>query len=237
MFSRRSFLKRASCAVAALPVLGAAADKAGAAVTANIPSADDPLFWAKLRGEFVFPETETYFNNGTLGAQPRYVLDSVIEHMKKSAAGIAEWDFSGDDSKALISGYYPYNSIRSKIARFINAQMEEISLTQNATMGMNYLANGIDLEPGDEVLSTDQEHPGGRCGFLLKEKRYKTVWKEVKIPKPVNDPNEIIRLFIEAITPKTKVIAFSHISTVPGVVFPAKELLRSGKRKRDYNFC
>ena len=79
------------------------------------------------------------------------------------------------------------------------------------------------MKPGDEVLMTDQ-HPGGEEPWQLKAKRYGIVVKKLTLPRPVKDAHQVLNLFNDAITPRTRVIFFSHITTVTGVVLPAKEL-------------
>lgn len=230
MLSRRRFFTNSSLALASLSLMKFQNSSAHTKELLDIPPAQDSYFWEKLRKQFVIPRDQVYFNNGTLGAQPRYVLETVTNHMRKCAEGIAEWDFS-NKTEPLISGYGRYNRLRGKFARIINADISEVSLVQNATMGMNLAANGLNLEPGDEVLSTNQEHPGGKCGFELRAKRYGTTWRAVKIPVPANDPDEIVRLFDEAISPKTKVIAFSHISTIPCMIYPAKAICKLARER------
>lgn len=78
---------------------------------------------------------------------------------------------------------------------------------------------------------TDQEHPGGEQPWNLKAKRYGIVVKKVTLPKPVPNAAAVLDLFHDAITPKTKVIFFSHITTVTGVVLPAKELAALARSK------
>jgi len=87
------------------------------------------------------------------------------------------------------------------------------------------------LKAGDEVLMTDQEHPGGEQPWNLRAKRYGIVVKKVTLPKPVPNAATVLNLFSEAITPRTRVIFFSHISTVTGVVLPAKELAALARSK------
>src|SRR5207245_6981213 len=84
---------------------------------------------------------------------------------------------------------------------------------------------------GDDVLMTDQEHPGGEHPWNLRAKRYGIVVKKVTLPKPVPNAAAVLNLFNDAITPRTRVIFFSHISTVTGVVLPAKELCALARSK------
>ena len=102
---------------------------------------------------------------------------------------------------------------------------------RNATEGNSYIANGIDLKMGDEVILTDQEHPGGEHPWNLRAKRYGVVLKRVTLPKPVPSAADVLNRFNDAITPRTRVIFFSHITTVTGVVLPAKEICGLARSK------
>ena len=113
--------------------------------------------------------------------------------MRKVATDIADWDYKGDD---WISGYQPYTELRAKAGRLINADTEEIALTENATMAMNTMAHGLDLDPGTEVLMTDREHSGGRSGWLVREKRLGIKVTPVPQPDPCCDPQQIVDLFL-----------------------------------------
>src|ERR1700723_1184532 len=88
------------------------------------------------------------------------------------------------------------------------------------------------MKPGDEVLMTDQEHPGGEQPWNLRAKRYGIVVKKITLPKPVPNAATVLNLFSDAITPRTRVMFFSHITTVTGVVLPAKELCALARLKQ-----
>jgi selenocysteine lyase/cysteine desulfurase len=87
------------------------------------------------------------------------------------------------------------------------------------------------MKAGDEVLMSDQEHPGGEDGWLLRQKRYGIVVKKFQIPKPPKSPADILNRINDAITPNTRIIFVSHISTVTGVVVPAKEIAQLARDK------
>ncbi len=117
------------------------------------------------------------------------------------------------------------------MAAFVGCKRDEIALLRNATEANSYIANGIDMKAGDEVLMTDQEHPGGEMPWQLRAKRYGIVVKKVTLPKPVKTPGEVLNLFSDAITPRTRVMFFSHISTNTGVILPVKELSALARSK------
>ena len=126
----------------------------------------------------------------------------------------------------------PGTSSAIPLAAFVGCHRDEIALLRNATEANSYIANGIDLKPGDEVLITDQEHPGGEHPWDLRAKRYGIVIKKITLPKPVINRAQILESFQRRyITPRTRVFFFSHITTVTGVVLPAKELCALARSK------
>jgi isopenicillin-N epimerase len=130
-----------------------------------------------------------------------------------------------------IWGYAAWNEFRDPLAAFLGCKRDEIALVRNATEANSYIANGVDLKAGDEVLMTDQEHPGGEHPWNLRAKRYGIVVKKITLPKPVPNAAAVLNLFSDAITPRTRVLFFSHITTATGVVLPAKELCALARSK------
>ncbi len=187
---------------------------------------NDEAFWAELRKQFLIPTEEIYLNNGTVGSSPLPVLDAIFTGYQTT-----EKMDQQDPEDYPIWGYGPWNEFRDPLAEFVGCSRDEIALLRNATEANSYIANGIDMKPGDEVLMTDQEHPGGEQPWQLKAKRYGIVVKKVTLPRPVNDPSQVLNLFSDAITPRTRILFFSHITTVTGVVLPAKQLSALARSK------
>ncbi len=208
----------------------AAGEAAPRSPLAEWPDDSDPAFWDRIRDLFYISPGEAFFNTGTLGATPRPVLERVIEDMRTLQVTIAHWDYT-PRTPNWFSGYFPEFPLREKVARLLNAETAEIALTQNATFGMNFVAHGLDLKAGDEVVTTNQEHPGGSCGWQLRVKRDGIVWKQVKMPVPANDPDQLVRLFAEAITPRTRVLAVPHIISSTAVVMPVKRLIALARER------
>lgn len=187
---------------------------------------DQDAYWAQVRQQFLIPEDEVYLNNGTVGSSPAPVLRAIFD-----AYTITERMDQQDPEDYPIWGYAAWNEFRDPLATFVGCNRDELALLRNATEANSYLANGIDLKAGDEVLMTDQEHPGGEQPWQLRAKRYGIVVTKVKLPKPVKDAAEVLNLFNDAITPRTRVMFFSHITTATGVVLPAKELCALARSK------
>jgi len=230
MLDRRQFLSQTAGLGFAL-----AAGHPLLAQLANLPSklpdpaqysSDQDAYWAEVRKQFLIPEDEVYLNNGTVGSSPAPVLRAVFDGYTRTEQMDQE-----DPENYPIWGYEPYNAYRDPLAAFIGCKRDELALVRNATEANSYIANGIDMKPGDEVVMTDQEHPSGEGPWKLKAKRYGAVVRMVTLPKPVNSPAQVLNLFNDALTPRTKVIFFSHITTVTGVVLPAKELSTLARSK------
>ena len=225
MSDRRSFIAKAAGATAALLTFP---DRV---LAQRPPRASASDYWSELRKEFLIPPGEAFFNTGTLGSSPRVVLDAVVQHMTHVDRDIAHWDYKPDHEN-FFTGYYPELPVRRKIAQLINATPEEIALTQNATFGMNFVANGLDLHVGDEVIVIQNAHPGGRCGWELRDKRYGANVKYVTPNIPPKDPQELIDLYERATTPQTRVWAIPHLSSTAAILFPVAEMC---KRARERN--
>lgn len=197
----------------------------------GLPSSDlyarnEEAYWAELRTQFVIPQDEVYLNNGTVGSSPLPVLKAIFDAYRDT-----ERMAQSEPEDYPIWGYASWNEFRDPLAEFVGCKRDEIALLRNATEANSYIANGVDLKSGDEVIITDQEHPGGEHPWNLRAKRYGIVVKKVALAKPVADAASVLNLFDDAITPRTRVIFFSHITTVTGVVLPVKDLAALARSK------
>lgn len=227
MTSRRKVIQSIGLATMAWPMLSTESN----AGTPPMPVADDKEYWKKIRDQFSLARDKVFFNPGTVGAMPKVVVDKMIAHLQYIATDVADWAYKDDNKEEFISGYNNLMGIRTKVAKLINADAGEIAMTDNVTNGMSYIANGITLQPGDEVITTDQEHSGGQSGFMLKAKRYGTIFRTVPIPKPAHSPQELYDIIIKAITPKTKLIMLSHMISGSGAILPVKEICAEASKR------
>ena len=242
MINRRGFLSSFAVAAGAAGALGlppkwgallenAGLDPGDAQEAPKLPDralydSNEEAYWTDMRKQFVIPADEVYLNNGTVGSCPLPVLRAVFDGYYDT-----EKMAQSDPEDYPIWGYGSWNEFRDPLAEFVGCTRDELALVRNATEANSYVANGLDMQPGDEVLMTDQEHPGGEQPWNLRAKRHGIVVKKVKLPVPVPNAAAVLNLFHDAITPRTRVIFFSHITTATGVVLPAKELCAFSRSK------
>ena len=230
MLDRRHFLSATATGIAAsLALRGslfAQLQKVPPLPARSLLNQNEDAYWAELRKQFVIPEDEIYLNNGTVGSSPAPVLRAIFDGYNTT-----ERLDEQDPEDYPIWGYAAWNEFRDPLAGFVGCTRDEIALLRNATEANSYIANGLDMKPGDEVLMTDQEHPGGEGPWNLKAKRYGIVVKKVTLERPVKDAAQVLNQFNDAITPRTRVMFFSHITTFSGVVLPVKELATLARSK------
>ncbi len=228
--SRRNFLKVCGTAVgsgalfSATPGLGRSSNFAkDILVQGSFLSNPSEDYWRMVREQFLLRDDVIHMNTGTLGSISTYVRDKLFDYFQD----IGECPYPD-------AYYYPYNlndsqqgagdGVHSKAAAFLGADLDEIVVTGSTTEGMSFVANGLDLGAGDEVLSTTHEHSGGfDCWRILRDRRGITL-TTIPFKCSYDNKSEIVNLFASAITPQTKVMSFCHINYMSGLCMPVKEL-------------
>jgi hypothetical protein len=115
---------------------------------------------------------------------------------------------------------------RKLLAEFLRVTPEDIVITRNTSESNNFVSTGVDLKAGDEVLLTADNHPSNHTAWNEKAKRYGFKVIDIPVPNPHPGFDYYVDAFTKAITPRTKLISFTHQTSTVGDLFPAKELCR-----------
>jgi isopenicillin-N epimerase len=225
MIDRRSMLASSLFAGAA-SALPASAFAAVGMPGADLFARNEDAYWAALRKQFLIPEGVVNLNNGTVGASPRPVLKAIYDSYE-----LTEQMTQPGPEDYPIWGYGAWTDFRAPFAAMMGARTDQIAVLRNATEANNVVAGGFDMKPGEEVIITDEEHGSGEQPWVLRAKRYGIVVKKVALPKPARTPADILNRISDAITPQTRIIFVSHISTASGLVLPAKEIAALARSK------
>ncbi|MCC7054483.1 MAG: aminotransferase class V-fold PLP-dependent enzyme [Gemmatimonadaceae bacterium] len=166
--------------------------------------------------DFLLDRGLTYLQTGSLGPSPRPVIDATMQAWRELERNPVLYGY-GAHEQAL-------ESVRAKAASFLGCTTGELVLTNCTTEGMNWVAEGLSLAAGDHVLTTDQEHPGGRACWDWAVRRKGVVLDVVPIGPTDHDPAVIVARVAAAITPRTRVLSFSHLLSSTGLRMPVAEL-------------
>jgi selenocysteine lyase/cysteine desulfurase len=120
---------------------------------------------------------------------------------------------------------------RKLLAEFLRVTPEEIVITRNTSESNNLVSNGLDLKAGDEVIITADNHPSNNTAWKQKAKRFGFSVKEIPTPNPHPGAEHYVTAIERAITPATKVVAFTHLTSTVGDLFPAKEICRVARER------
>ena len=182
----------------------------------------DGVYWEALQKFFLCHQDGLIMmNNGTVGPMPEPVFNTLTESFRIQATRPCD-----------VYNYFPTRreEVKRNVARFVGADLGEIAITRNTTEGMNFVANGLRLEPGDEVLLSDMEHAAGTHPWRLQEHLRGIQIRHVPLGLPPESTEGLVRSFEEAITPRTKVISISHTVFISGLIAPVKELSQMAHR-------
>lgn len=159
--------------------------------------------WERVRVEFSIPPDRIYLNVGTLGPQPRVVVDAVVDHTRRVAESLppaVEWD-----------------ALKGEAARLLRCDPAGLVFPRNATEAMNFVANGLELGPGDEIVTTKHEHIGGLSCWELVARRRGLRLNQVDLPDPTSAQSAFDAV-VRAINPRTKVVSVSHVNFTNGLI-------------------
>ena len=228
---RREFMQRAAVAAAVLGLPLARAERLFAQDAPPLPprdlySTDPDRYWAELRRQWLLAADRINLNCGSVGCTPQPVLRAMIDHLLSAEEfREAPYPWFGYEENTRL------RELRDALAAFLRVKRDELAIVRNATEANNAVCNGLDLKSGDEALLTDQEHPGGRCCWEQKAARFGIALNYVPLPKPPATKEQIVELFARAITPRTRIMVFSHITTVTGLILPVKEICALGRSR------
>lgn len=226
--SRRSFLGRAGAAAGA--ALLAPAWSRGAAAREALPidalarrpqDAEDEAFWELVKRQFPLDPDLILMNAANLCPSPFPVQETVFR-LTRDVDADASFQNRGKFGELQ-------EASRSALAAYLGASPDEIAITRNTSESNNTVLNGLSLGPGDEVVLWDQNHPTNGISWDVRAERRGFTVRRVSTPPEPETAEELVAAFESAISERTRVLAFSHVSNITGVALPARTLCRRAR--------
>ena len=171
-----------------------------------------------LRAEFLLDPDVIFLNHGSFGATPAPVFNEYQRWQRELERQPVA--FLGRNADRLL------DEARTRMTSFVGCDPNELAFNPNPTTGVNVVARSLHLQPGDEILGTDLEY--GACErtwewFTAKQgARY----VRARIPLPATDPEAIVEAIFAAVTPHTRAIFVSHITSGTALRLPVEEITR-----------
>lgn len=188
-----------------------------------VAAAEEEDFWNWVRSNYNTSTNLINLNNGGVSPQPKIVQEAHIRNYQLCNEGPSYymWRILDQGREAL----------REKLALLAGVSADEVAINRNSTEGLNSIIFGLDLKAGDEVVLSTFDYPNMMNAWKQREKRdkIKLVW--IKIPQPLEDDAAIVKLYEEAITPRTKIVHITHMIYWTGNIVPCRAIADMAHRK------
>ncbi len=180
-------------------------------------------YWHEVQQAFTVDRSLIYFNNGGTSPSPRIVQEAMRRYLEFSnqAPTYTMWRILEPQREG----------VRKRLAKTFGCDPEELAITRNATESLEICQLGLDFKRGDEILTTEQDYPRMLSTWRQRERREGLVIKKVNFTPPVESQDALVQLFERAITPKTKLIHFCHITNTTGQIFPVKKIVQMARAR------
>lgn len=169
-----------------------------------------------MKEKFLLDPATTYLNHGSFGACPKDIFEDYQYWQRKLEENPVQFITKLGQQQLDVS--------RRALADYIRCDEQDIVFMPNPTTALNTVINSLNLQKGDEILSTNQEY--GALDRTWKFHCEKTGAKYVhaQISLPLVSKEKFLEEFFAALNPRTKVIFFSHITSSTALIFPAQEI-------------
>ena len=176
---------------------------------------------SQLRNLFLLDPNITFLNFGSFGACPIPVFEDYMKWQRELESEPVQF--------IAVNGPEYMKKSHQALADYINCDADDLVYTPNPTYAINIVAKSLDLNEGDEVLSTNIEY-----GAMDRTWDYFCDLKKAKyirqpIPLPLKSKEEFLEHFWKGLSPKTKVIFISHITSATALILPVKEICDRAK--------
>jgi len=216
--NKRSFIKTSALTGAgiALGMDALAKHFASKSAVSPILLAEDEAFWSSIREQYLLKPDYINLENGYYNFIPQPLLEKFIGHVREVNYQ-GSWymrNHAVDNKRKVIE----------KLATTVGCSAEELTLTRNTTESLDIVITGKHWQAGDETIMAEQDYGSIIEALKHVSNRYGVVNKMISVPNHPSSDEEIVNLYANAITPKTKLILVSHIINITGQILPIRKI-------------
>lgn len=216
--NKRTFLKNSTilglASIASLSAFGKMLES-----VADMPAdvvAENEDFWGSIRKDYKLTPEYINLENGYYCFMPQEILEKYIGHIR---------DINVQASHYLRTVQFDNkNAAAKKVAEVAGCSPEELIITRNTTESLDMVIMGMDWQPRDEAIMAEQDYGSMLEMFKQTAKRHGMVNKIVSVPLDPKSDEEIVELYANAITPKTKLLMVCHMINITGQILPIRKI-------------
>ncbi|MGF7079168.1 aminotransferase class V-fold PLP-dependent enzyme [Mucilaginibacter sp. UYCu711] len=179
-------------------------------------AAQDEDYWSVIQRSYTANGDIIILNNGGVSPSPLIVQQAVERYNQLSNQGPSYYMW-----RILDQGREP---LREKLALMAGCDPEELAINRNATEALNNIILGMPLQKGDEVIGAKQDYPHMMAAYKQRALRDGIVYKQLNFKFPIENDDEIVKAYADAITPKTKIIHVTHVVNWVGQIMPVRKI-------------
>nr|WP_254411826.1 aminotransferase class V-fold PLP-dependent enzyme [Dyadobacter diqingensis] len=181
-------------------------------------------YWATIQDAYTASKSEIIIlNNGGVSPSPIVVQQALEKYNKQAAQGPSYYMW-----RIMDKGREP---LRQRLATLGGCDPEEIAINRNATEALNTVIFGLTLQKGDEVIGTKFDYPNMMNAWRQRQLRDGIVYKQLSFEFPIENDDQIVKAYEDAITPQTKIIHITHIVNWIGQIMPVKKISQMAHKK------
>jgi len=177
---------------------------------------ENEAFWGEIRKKYKVTSDFTHLENGYYVLPAEEVLEGFVKHLR---------------AINLVSSYYMRTrqfddkmAVRKQLSELVGCHFEELIITRNTTESLDTVIAGIDWKAADEVVMAAQDYGAMLDMFKQQARRYGTINKVVSVPNHPQHDEEIVQLYEQAITPKTRLLMVCHVINITGQILPIRKI-------------
>ena len=178
---------------------------------------DNEDYWSVIQDAYSASKSDILIlNNGGVSPSPLVVQESLEKYNRQAAQGPSYYMW-----RIIDKGREP---LRQRLATLGGCDPEEIAINRNATEALNTVIFGLPLQKGDEVIGMKFDYPNMMNAWRQRQLRDGIVYKQLTFQFPIENDDEIVKAYENAITPQTKIIHLTHVVNWVGQIMPVKKI-------------
>ena len=179
-------------------------------------AATEEAFWDQIRRVFPVPTAYVHLENGYSSPQPTPTFEAFTRYTQDINNNLS-WFM-----RRRMLGEVA--SVKRELADLAGVPEDELVITRNTTESLDTVIAGFDWKAGDEAVMAEQDYGAMLDMFKLQARRYGIVNRVVSLPNDPRTDDELVQLYANAITPRTRLLMVSHLVNITGQVLPVQKI-------------